>query len=295
MRYNHRRTAFSLLEVLLALGLSVIVVGAIGMAMRLHMTTLARQQAEIESRQVARSLIMMINNDVRAGIQYRAQDFSALDNLVISEQMAAGIFGAMSEDANADNDEAAAAGAAQAAAAGGAGAAQAGGEGEGGEEESAIMEECASCRPTFIGTPTSISIDISHLPRVDEYNPLIAAITNNESTPSDVKSVAYFVDLNGPDTQQNQFQQRAQKASGGLYRRQIDRAVAAFRQEEASLIIDDYAQLVAPEVAEISLRYFDGEQWVAEWDSEEAGGFPPAVEVVVVIDPARVNNPDDYR
>ena len=94
---------------------------------------------------------------------------------------------------------------------------------------------------------------------------------------------------------QNQFAQNDDVAPGGLYRRQIDRAVAAYRDETGLVRVDQNAQLIAPEVAQIAMRCFDGEQWVEEWDSEEYGGFPPAVEVTLVIDPARTKDGANYR
>ncbi len=320
------KSGFTLLEVLIALALSVIVIGAIAVAIRLHLVTLNRQQERIESQQVARSVIMMITNDVRAAIQYRAQDFSALENLILSEQMIAGIGLAMQDDANPDNDDAGmdAAGAGLgggdvgevgggqgAGDAGGQGADDAGGQGAGGaggqgasgagtdrsaaESEAADMEECVACRPTFIGTATAISVDASRLPRVDQYNPLIAVQSNLVQTPSDVKSIAYFVDEAAPENQENQFESRTENAPGGLYRRQIDRAVAAFREETGTVQVDQYSQLVAPEVAQIGMRYFDGEEWVEQWDSEENGGFPPAVEIVLILDPARSRDGNNYQ
>jgi hypothetical protein len=133
-------------------------------------------------------------------------------------------------------------------------------------------------------------LDISRLPRLDQYNPLIEKASERESTVSDIKSIAYFFSpiTAGYDpkvaTRENEIQ-------GGMYRREIDRAVANFRgQETLQIQPDDFAQLVASEIAEIQFRYFDGNDWTQQWDSDEEGGFPRAVEISIVVDPQRTSS-----
>jgi hypothetical protein len=40
-------------------------------------------------------------------------------------------------------------------------------------------------------------------------------------------------------------------------------------------------ELLAPEVTDIQFRYFDGSEWLDQWDSTEQNGLPVAVEVTV--------------
>jgi hypothetical protein len=144
----------------------------------------------------------------------------------------------------------------------------------------------------MLGSENVVMIDISRLPRIDQYNPLIASAEDLIQSPSDVKSVAYFVsDVSGGVEQQIEFDDGG--APGGLYRREVDRAVAAY-VGDFSLVNspDPYTKLIAPEVAQMAFRYFDGEDWQSTWDSEESGGFPLAIEIQIVIDPARLS-PDN--
>jgi len=155
------------------------------------------------------------------------------------------------------------------------------------EEEMIVDEEEVTFRPTMLGTESVIMIDISRLPRLDQYNPLVAAADLDAQSPSDVKSLAYFVSLSkgGIEEEVNFSESRA---PGGLYRREIDRAVADFMGDYNVIEqADQYSRLIAHEVAQMQLRYFDGEEWQSEWDSEEMGGFPSAIEIVLVIDPDR--------
>lgn len=252
------RSAYTLLELLLALGLSVIVVGAIGAAIQLYLVALGRQQAKIERKQIARSVITMIANDLRAGIQYKATDFSALENLVASQQMM--IQGPPPEEGEEEEEP---------------------------QDSGIIVEEEVSFRPTLLGADNVVMMDISRLPRLDQYNPMVATLESSVQSPSDVKSLAYFVSLRDGGMQ-TQVQFGQPKAPGGLYRREIDRAVAAY-MGDYDLISnpDQYTKLIASEIAQISFRYFDGEEWQSEWDAAENGGFPGAVEVTIVIDPER--------
>lgn len=306
------RSGYSLLEVLLALALSVVVFAAIAMGIQTHLSGLTRQKVMIERKQIARAVLAMMANDLRSGIQYKAADYSGLENLAKTQQMMTnGMLDMMSDPtagtadpADGGGTSAGAAGATGSPSAGAAnGGANAGGGNTGGatssgstssassgstsEEESDVMnEEEVSFRPAMLGNESVVMIDISRLPRLDQYNPLIASSQTLAQSPSDVKSVAYFFsDSAGGAQPALEFETAA---PGGLYRRDIDRAVAAYMGEVDLLSNpDNFTQLVASEVAEVRFRYFDGSDWQTTWDSADSGGFPMAIEISLIIDPAR--------
>ncbi|MCH2182823.1 MAG: hypothetical protein MK108_12535 [Mariniblastus sp.] len=264
-----RGAGFSLLEVILALALSVVIIAAIAYAVHLYMLTLTRQQGDIERKQVARSIIMMIHNDLRGAIQYKPQDYSGLENLyesLVPDVLAMAMGGEETEETaeEKETDEA--------------------------EEEAPVVdEELATSRPTMIGNSQAIVIDVSRLPRVDEYNPMIALNTNQPQLPSDVKAVNYFFS-DQPSEQADDIID-SQGEQGGLYRRQIDRAVAAYLGDTGlAESPDQYTQLIAPEVAAIYFRYWSGDAWEGEWNSDEYGGFPLAIEVTLQLDPFRATD-----
>ncbi len=263
------RRGFSLLEVILALALSVVIVSAIGYSVHLYMLTLTRQQSDIERKQVARSIIMMIHNDLRGAIQYKPQDYSGLENLyesLVPDVLAMAMGGEEEETEEEETEKAT------------------------DEDESIAEEDMSTSRPTMIGNSGAIVIDVSRLPRVDEYNPLIALASNQPQLPSDVKAVNYFFS-DQPSEQADDIID-SQGEQGGLYRRQIDRAVAAYLGDTGlAESPDEYTQLIAPEVAGISFRYWSGEGWESQWDSDEYGGFPLAIEVTLQMDPFRATNP----
>ena len=278
------RRGFSLIELVLALGLSVIVIGSIAYATHLYMVTLTGQQADIERKQVARGVVMMLQNDLRNAIQYKAQDYSGLENLLGSQALASGagvmeaLTGETGEEAGVEDPRESEGGSAP-------------GVASAGVEAGTTFEDNATSRPTLIGDSRALVIDVSRLPRLDEYNPLVASQGLQVQLPSDVKAICYFHSTQPPSRRDDLFSDLSQR--GGLYRRQIDRAVAAYRNDSGLVESpDDYCQLVAPEIHAVSFRYFDGTDWQSNWDSEESGGFPTAVEVTLMIDPYRAANPD---
>lgn len=252
------RTGHTLIELLLALALSVVVMSMIALSIQVYLIALTKQQAMLERKQIARAVIAMIGNDLRAGIQYKAADYSGLENLVQTQSL-------MQSSAPSEDDATS----------------------EEPEDSGIIVEEDVAFSPTLIGDSSVIMIDISRLPRLDQYNPIMVSADSEVQSPSDVKSLAYFVSLNAGGVQE-ELEFAKPRAPGGLYRREIDRAVAAYMGDYDMIAQpDSYTKLIANEVAQMSFRYFDGEDWQDEWDSEESGGFPRAIEVIIVIDPSR--------
>ena len=286
------RRAFSLLELILALALTVGIFSAIAASFHVFLKTVTEQQREIEQHQVARNVMAIIGNDIRAALQYKPVDVTGVENLAASELLVAGIIGGESAEDIIAIDAL--------------GASEAeedvsdvsDGSDELTEEEIALAD-CVDCRPTLIGTETALTVDVSRLPRLDEYNPLVASNSEEVQLPSDLKAISYFIGRPsaGDNSGRNSLFSDQVNELGGLYRRNIDRAVANYAGEEGIMdFADSYADLISPEVVELTFRYFDGEQWNTEWDNFERGGFPLAVEIVVTMDPNRLNSddPDSY-
>ena len=109
-----------------------------------------------------------------------------------------------------------------------------------------------------------------------------------QTRPSEVKSISYFLSSSPPVAASLEFDQQVVQ-QGGLYRRQIDRAVASYRGEtQAPGVPDEYSKLLAPEIVGLEFRYFDGSAWANEWDSDEMQYFPTAIEVILTVDASRL-------
>lgn len=300
------RFGYTLLELLLSLALTVVVVAGIAQAINLYFRVLTRQQQQIEQDLVGRAVLTMMANDLRAALQYKAADVSGIENLSVTEALTAGLGSMLGGAAGgaaggASGDPAAgdpAAGAAGGGATGGGvvgggatgggatgGAAPAGGEAAA-EEEDPAEQDNAWYRPAFVGLPGQLTVDVSRLPRLDQYSQLTTGLEAT-STPSDIKRVAWLVSLNGGAADPDSLDPVAD-SMGGLYRREVDRAASAYRKDpDSPSQPDEYSKLIAPEVVSMQFRYFDGTDWKTEWASEDEGGFPLAVEITLLLDSSR--------
>jgi len=265
---------FTLLEVLLALSLSALVLIAVAMAVDFQLRVVDASRAHIEEAQLARVLLQRIADDIRSVVAY---DPLQMEKLAAEAASAAGSAQAQAEEAVQKTEG--------------------GSEGPDLEDtdqpqslQTAEGAESAVPRsiPGLYGGPDWIQVDVARLPRLDQFESLLEP---SEDLPlvdrlSDVKTVAYFI-LSADETGAVQAGDQTD-SSGGLIRRELDRAVTLMAAEQGWL---DQMQLdlapLAPEVSSVEFRYSDGTQWLEEWDCEESGGLPAAVEIAITIRPVR--------
>jgi hypothetical protein len=127
---------------------------------------------------------------------------------------------------------------------------------------------------------------------VDEYDPTLADPSAGAlDLPSDVKTVAYFLQGGGTVTSSAALDSTGTTLSiavdtsqSGLVRRQLDRAVTQWASNNGNLAsLSTGGDVIAPKVQSLEFAYFDGSEWLLEWDSGEAGRVPLAVEIVIGI------------
>jgi hypothetical protein len=140
----------------------------------------------------------------------------------------------------------------------------------------------------LFGNQYELQVDVSRLPRVDQYEAALAATAAGQMPDivSDVKTVAYFLQTDDSTEVSVGLADTTTATGSGLVRRSMDRAVTSFSASGGDL--DPSAgggSMLAPEVNYLEFRYFDGLEWQVEWDSEEMGGLPVAVEITIGIDP----------
>ena len=74
----------------------------------------------------------------------------------------------------------------------------------------------------------------------------------------------------------------------GLIRTEGDRLIVQSVEENGgSARQASKSQALAPELAAIAFRYFNGTTWYEVWDSEESGYLPRAIEVTISFSPPR--------
>jgi hypothetical protein len=260
---------------MLALSLTTIVLGVIGMAIDLNLRVLDSRRNVVEDAQLARAILRLIADDLRGAVQAPSIDFSSVMDLaagglpegmdVAGLEDAAGDLGIDTSglDALGMSDDA-----------------------SGASQDIASSGEPAP-EPGLYGNQYELLIDTSRLPRVDQFQRMITADSQLalEDIPSDVKTVAYYVvtEANAGLVTSAQLN-NSEEPEYGLARRVLDRAVTLRATESAgSMGLQNAGVIIAPEVVGIEFQYFDGAEWLMEWDSSEKGGLPVAVRILLAI------------
>lgn len=279
------RRGFTLLEVILALALSMIVIGAISWAVYFHLRVLEDQRNRVEQALVVRGLLQMMATDIRSGVQYKPIDMSQLETLLAGSDLTA-LLGASGTGMTADDlgldtggtgtsDDAAA--------------------------DDTSTEEEEPPRPGLFGSDVMLQVDISRMPRRDEY--LFGIAQDGQDFSSDLKSVVYMlVPTSSIDPSLMiglpQVTEENLNTSFSLVRTSISQSVARLAMESGVDVSSlGQMQVLANEVTSLSFAYFDGSagEWASDWDSEANESLPTAVEIVMSVRmPGSVANPQNY-
>ena len=247
-------SGFTLLEVLVALTLSVILLSAVYSALDLHYKYSAAGRADVERSQLARALLSKIASDIRC-VVYRE-----------SEEEDEGEGTEESDESSESEDE---------------------------TDTSEIVvdtaDSFASQDSGVYGDLNSLVIHISR-PTRERREFLSTATADEEVTSSggDLKSVSYF--LAGSDS--GGLQELAAEISsssssddepaGGLARLEGDRLAMNLADEQGDLqTLASETKILAEEVEYLEFQYFDGLEWIEEWDSSEYGALPSAIRIII--------------
>jgi hypothetical protein len=150
--------------------------------------------------------------------------------------------------------------------------------------------------PGIFGNEQSIEIDVSRMPRPDEYVIQIGDVSRGTlgDMPSDIKTVGYYVQSPRADGVLDPLARIAAESaegatsdsnmSGGLVRRSLDRAVTQFAYANGNAMqIARTGEIIAPEVVGIEFSYFNANSgWQTQWDSAQLG-LPHVVKVTLAM------------
>ena len=275
-KHGHSR-GFTLFELIISLSLMGTILALIGTATSLYLDTLDRRRADSEEAQLARAILRQISNDLKSTVQYEGVDVEAgleglegLGDLMSGDLEGmdlSGLDGMLGDDLSGllgppDNET---------------------------ENTTNIANDVGLPEaPGLYGNQYELMIDVSRLPRQEEYQVLYnpqntAAIAD---IPSDVKTVTYYVrpETASATTQRVSGFSLENEFTAGLVRRQIDRATGRFALSSGNSIgLQSKDRLLAPEVQSIEFMYWDGYEWLPEWDSDVMEGIPIAVQVLLTM------------
>ncbi|QDV22981.1 type II secretion system protein [Aureliella helgolandensis] len=265
-----RRGGFTLVELMLALSLVVVATALIGSLMQMYARNFASRGADIRRQQLARSILTMMADDIRSVVMEQEYDTSVLEQLVgASGGGSATTTGAETSELDSGT---------------------AGLDSSSTTTVTSVTSDSdtlgatisTAMPPGIYGDQYSLMIDVSRIPRPDEYTPQQASITDSiiADVPGDMKTVTYYVQeatAQGVDDAMANFSRDVTSASAaslsqgfssGLVRRQLDRGVIAYAEEMGDTqSLYRTGDLVAPEVLMLEFAYYDGTQWLTEWDS----------------------------
>lgn len=362
------RDAFTLLEVILALALSALLLGALAMAIQTSLKATYSGRSDVSEAQLARAALERIGNDLRAAVWIEQPDpasmvappavaslssssspggsggapgspqgTSTVTNVSSSSNSSSSRGGGGSSGGGSGGGGSSGGGSGGGSRGGGgsggsgsSGGGSAGGSGGGGSSgggsssggtaasSSSSTTPMQMPMPMFVGGQSWLQVDVSHLPRPDQYaflqnpagggaaggsmasnNSATGASSANGATTmrdriSEMKTVYYF--LAGPGGGASQMPPGLSAGmtgnQQGLMRREADRAVTAWTAYGGgSAGIGPALEALAPEIETLNFRYFNGSAWSATWDSRSNYCLPRAVEIrITLANKATVDN-----
>lgn len=282
---DKRQRGFTLLEVLLTLSVAVALMALVGGALRFYATDLNIRDMDVRQAQLAASILQMISDDLRASIHPQQFDAQPLEDFLAtaagngSGELSAAAEAVLGLDDPLDPtiDDGA------------------------GESLDLVSATMVLQRPGLIGNQTELQFDISRLPRLEQWRPLMTGGGEVTDIPSDLKTVTYYLQPAGmsggvSDPLAAYLPAEADTtglpvargdsgaAPGGLVRRQLDRAANLWAMQTGALsTLLGTGDLLASEVVALEFSYFDGAMWQVFWNSDQMGSLPLAIQVKLTL------------
>ncbi len=249
------RKGFTLIEVLLSLGLAGMILVALATAVEVHLRCLQIGRTHVEEAQLARALLLRMEDDLRNAAVVNPVDSSKVAPAPSSTSSTSSTSTTTTTTTTTGTETAETTGDTE-------------------EEEEYVLG--------LYGESDWMQVDVRRIPRLDLYD-YETIDSGSEALPdrvSGIKTVYYAL---GAETS---LTPTGEDYQGGLMRREIDRALTRWADESGNLAsVDQELEPIAPEVTDLEFLYYDGTQWVDAWDSTEMGGLPIAVHVSLSIMP----------
>lgn len=260
-RQNHSRRGLSLLEMLLAVGLSLVLLTGIYTALDVSNRQATVGKAEMQRLQLARAILRRMEMDLRATM---FDVDSAVSDTGTDANLNANVTTIVS-DTDSDTEWTGSLGIR-------------GSSSELWIDLSHISRELEFTAATAQSDMQTVAYFLS---------------SNSSSNDSTGPYSAYSISESDDSTSSSN--------SPGLARSQGERSVLrALNESSTGSVLPGPTQVLAPEVDALQFRYFDGLAWYEEWDSSTIGDLPRAVEVIIGIDSGgtmktSVSSPRSFR
>lgn len=249
--HKGRAPGFTLLEVILAIGLTSLLLAAIYAALDLYWkyTTLGHRQ--VEQAQIARAVFQKISHDLHC-VTYRLETAEAETERTGS---------ADSETEEAETVEI---------------------------QVTSTDDAYTSGNIGVYGDSQSLVLHTSRPARQPLLLSSNSGATTAPNVRSDLLSVSYFLAVAGAGGLQGAAGDQFRNTSGGgedvpgVARLEGDRLSMSMADQAADLEqMASQSELLAPEISSLQFQYFDGTDWLELWDSTEYGTVPQAIRVTI--------------
>jgi prepilin-type N-terminal cleavage/methylation domain-containing protein len=246
------RRAFTLLELLVALGLSVLLIAAVYSGINLYWKYSVAGQEEVQRLQVARAALRAIELDLRS-VVYHAPDTPGTSSSGSSGSSSSGSSSGFSGS---------------------------GSSGSASSSTSTDMRVVSSTEQAYttatsglFGDATSLMLHVSQ-PARELSTPAAGDPLGPTSRTSDLVMVSYYLSGTGTGGIQGNL------PASGLARTRGDRMAMMFAGPQSNTATGfGEPELLAPEIVGLRFLYYDGLNWLTEWDSTLLGGLPRAVQI----------------
>lgn len=281
---SRSRGAFTLLELLLSLALTVVLLGVLFTALDLYWRFSLSGQEEVTRSQIARAVFNRMSHDIRSTIYRKKPAAAASSDSSTSTSDGTGTSstsgtGTGTQQSGNSQSNAASGGTGQ------------GSNQNAGQSGSTSGSQSTSQTPTepmlltdaYTGSALGIFGDadsiVMHVLRPDRRSRGTADVAGNPYSSSDLKSVSYFL---GGSTSSIAVMFGTSSGSSGLTRTSADRLSLSMAGTNTDLVTAaSKTEQLAPEIESISFSYFDGAEWLTAWDSEVEGRLPNAIGVAI--------------
>ena len=312
--HSHRRHAFTLLEVLLALGLTVIVMALVGTALTTTLKLVESGRVRTERDQLARAILSKISDDVRSSV--RVEPFDPSGMMKINTSTSSSSSSQSGQSGSSGTGSSSSSGKSSGSGNSGTSSGTSGTSGTGSSQSSnssgasssntssssstsSSDQSSSSSTPAvvsttitgLVGDDSGLQIDLGRIPRLDEY----VAVQSQSSAPvTDVRRVMYYLANSASSIVSTAGAGSSATSGTGLIRSEANHATAQYTADtggDSSSTAN--GSVVAPEVLALEFSYFDGSEWVSAWDTTTYNGLPQLIKISIALaDPAHTKPGD---
>lgn len=264
---SRSRRGFTLLETILAVGLSALLVGLLAAGMRIYTQVVADRRADVVNARVARGVFKRIADDIEASY------YGSITEDQGDAMESTGDTSDTGDDLSADTSDT-----------------------ETTDVTADLTSSTVQATPGLYGNQFELQMDVmGRFPDPVRYDirlstgvdPMSANMLSNPKTVTYYVRAALGSELAGTPLQTTQ--------ATILVRRIQNRAQAAFDTNSVGAgDVQLGEQLLSDQVSAIEFAYHDGYDWLDSWDSSTDGGLPVAVRITVTVvdeaaDPSEVD------